>query len=275
MSKENKIPTCRFYGKALAQKRIAGFTLSESVYSAGQTLPKHSHAHNTFCLVLHGGFVQSYGNTTLECGPSTFLVCPPGEIHSDNFNDAIARCFIIEATPQWVDRIREHSLILDSSASFNKGPITWLAARLYGEFRLTDELSPLAIEGLALEIVAEASRCSGEQGSLKAPRWLSHAKELLHERYSEGLTLSEIAESVGVHQVHLARVFRRYFHCSIGEYVRRLRIEYACRRLSASRDPIVDVALEAGFSHQSHFTTTFKQVVGMSPARYRALFDSR
>jgi AraC family transcriptional regulator len=73
-----------------------------------------------------------------------------------------------------------------------------------------------------------------------------------------------------VHPVHLAREFRRFEHCTIGEYVRRLRIEQACRRLTHSTDPIAAIAAEAGFADQSHFARTFKRVVGMSPVQFRA-----
>jgi AraC-like DNA-binding protein len=53
------------------------------------------------------------------------------------------------------------------------------------------------------------------------------------------LSLSFIAQSVGVHPVHLAHSFRRYYRCSVGEYVRRLRIGFACRQLSKTDTPLV------------------------------------
>jgi AraC family transcriptional regulator len=56
----------------------------------------------------------------------------------------------------------------------------------------------------------------------------------------------------------------------VGDYVRKLRIEYACHELVASARPIVDIALAAGFCDQSHFTRTFKLAVGSSPSQYRA-----
>jgi AraC family transcriptional regulator len=51
--------------------------------------------------------------------------------------------------------------------------------------------------------------------------------------------------------------------------VRQLRIEYACHELAASDTPIVQIALAAGFCDQSHFTRTFKRLIGVAPSQYR------
>jgi AraC family transcriptional regulator len=72
-----------------------------------------------------------------------------------------------------------------------------------------------------------------------------------------------------VHPVHLAQTFHKTYRCTVGDYVRKLRIEYACRELATSTKPIVDIALAAGFCDQSHFTRTFKRAIGAAPFQYR------
>jgi AraC family transcriptional regulator len=135
-----------------------------------------------------------------------------------------------------------------------------------------DEASPLAIEGIALELLAEASRNQLDTAERSLPRWLSQAKEFLHAQFSETFTLESIAEAVGVHPVYLAREFRRHFDCTISEYVRRLRVECACRELTATDAPIVEIATANGFYDQSHFSRTFKRCTGLTPAEFRAAF---
>jgi AraC family transcriptional regulator len=137
-----------------------------------------------------------------------------------------------------------------------------------------DDLSPLVVEGLMLELIGEASR-QFLRLSRPDPHWLQQARDLIHQQFHDGLTLSLIARSVGVHHTHLAREFRRRYRCTVGEYVRRLRVEFACRQLSSSDMPLSEIAQAAGFVDQSHFTRTFKIRTGMSPARYRSTFHDR
>jgi AraC family transcriptional regulator len=195
---------------------------------------------------------------------------PPNEIHSDTFDKAGSRCFNIQISSQLLELARQHSIKFDGSSDFYGGPLIMLASRLYKEFEAMDEVSPLVIEGITLELMAEASRrafrCSAER---QPPRWLKQTREFLDAHFADNLTCSEIALSVGVHPVHLAREFRRHYKCTLGEYTRRLRVEFACRELSKPDASLVEIALTSGFSSQSHFSTIFKRFTGMSPSQYR------
>lgn len=102
------------------------------------------------------------------------------------------------------------------------------------------------------------------------PKWLERAKLMLEERFAEPNKLSEIAAEVGVHPVHLAREFRRSYGSTVGEYLRKLRIEYACRQLMITDHSPARIATAAGFADQSHFARTFKRMQGTTPGKYRA-----
>ena len=65
------------------------------------------------------------------------------------------------------------------------------------------------------------------------------------------------------------RAFRARFGVSVGTYVRRERIRWASRALRNTDAPIAEIALQAGFADQSHFTRTFVRHMGVSPGRYR------
>ena len=132
-----------------------------------------------------------------------------------------------------------------------------------------DSASPLAIEGLIFEILAEAVRSRVSTSEKKSPRWLEQVRDFLHANFSESIVLENVARIADVHPVHLARVFRRQTGGTIGEYVRRLRVEFACRRISVSNDSLIEIALAAGFTDQSHFARTFKNHLGVTPGEYR------
>jgi AraC family transcriptional regulator len=140
-----------------------------------------------------------------------------------------------------------------------------------------DEFAPLAIQSLALELLTEASRRRARPSikSRRAPRWLEQARELLHERFAETPSLAAVAATVAVHPVHLAREFRRWYGSTPGDYVRRLRIESACREIPRSDASLGEIAVAAGFYDQSHFCKTFKRFTGLTPAQFRAGFRRR
>jgi len=123
--------------------------------------------------------------------------------------------------------------------------------------------------------MAEIARCPAAVTERTPPRWLHQARDLLHARFAGSPSLDEIAAAVGVHPAHLARVFRQQYGCTMGDYLRRLRVEFACRHMAAGDTPLVGIALAAGFADQSHFTKTFKSLVGMTPAEFQRQFRRR
>ncbi len=257
------------FGQTLKGRQIAGFKLSERVYPPHFETPKHSHKWSLLCFVIKGTYSETYGAKTRFCGPSTILFHPRGELHAEHFHEKGGHSFIVEIDPKWLDRMGENGAAIDNSTDFPGGVLAGLGGRLYKEFRLMDDFSPLMIEGLMLEIVGEASRTLARSGVSNTPRWLKQAHELLQARFAERLTLDEVARIVQVHPVHLARVFHRHYQCTVGDYIRGLRIGFACHQLQTTDAPLVDIALAAGFCDQSHFTRTFRRQMGLVPSRFR------
>lgn len=258
------------YGKALNCRRVCGLKLTESRYAPGLRVPKHSHEHAYFSLVLEGTFDGLFGARAQQGKPFDAVFRPPDEPHSVHFHRTGARLFSIEVEAHRLEHARQHSLRLDRSTELAGGQLAWLAFRIYREARVMDEASPLAIEGLFFEMLAEASRCSAKVTERHIPRWLKQVKEIIDLNFSDTLTVAGLAKTVGVHPVHLATVFRKHYRCTIGEYIRQRRVAFASRRLSLSEETLVEIALAAGFSDQSHFSRTFKNFTGLSPARFRA-----
>ena len=262
------------YGETLRITSLSGVTLTETAYTPSLKLPKHSHEQPYFCFVLDGSFTEVYGNRSRSCRPSTLIFHPAGETHSDQFH-ASTRCFNIQMNARWLGRMGRRSGVVNVSADFRGGRVAHLAAHLYHESRRLDEFSSLAIQGLLLEIMAEASRQLVKETGRMPPRWLEHVREILREQLGECPSLFALAESAGVHPAHLAREFRRFYRCTVGEYVRQRRVEFASRQISTSDAPFSEIALAAGFFDQSHFTRTFKTYTGMTPGQYRTASVSR
>lgn len=266
-------PGC-FYGKILKSCEVNGLILSESIYLPDTTLSKHSHSYSYLCIVLRGGYRETYDRRIRDCRPSTVVFHPADEVHANHFLNRGGRLFRLEIPPHWADRVSEYSSTLSSPADFNGGLLVCLVAKLYRECNQLDSVSPLVIEGLALEIVAEMSRRRYPLQRVP-PRWVMQAKELLQAHFAEKLNPTAIAELLNVHPVHLARGFRQAHGCTMGEYLRQLRIEIASHHLSTSDTPLADISTLIGFADQSHFSKNFKRLTGMTPAQYRTIFRAR
>ncbi|MBW3661326.1 MAG: helix-turn-helix domain-containing protein [Gemmatimonadetes bacterium] len=264
------LPEGTFYGDERARRHVGGLLLTETAYRPGDVLPRHDHERAYFCCVLRGGFVESDGRESRECDPSTVIFHPPGTAHSDQFGGEPSRCFNVELDPMWLDRIvAEDGELPAGSVVFRRERANWLARHLHDEFRADDLAGGLAVEGLALALLADAARV--ERAAKGAPpRWVDRAVEILHASATDDVPgLSEIADEVGVHPVHLARVFRRHHGCSLGEYARRLRIDRAREALRDSRLPLGRLAYRLGYADHSHFSRAFRRATGLSPSEYR------
>ena len=269
-----KLPPGRFYGDTLSTREVAGFGLTETIYPPHCKLPRHSHERPYFGLILRGTYTEDYGKKTRVCQPSMLVYHPADEEHSQHFYQTEGRLFRVEICPQRLERLDERVLVQNRSVDFHGAAVCRLAARLYREFREMDGVSPLVIEGLALEMMGEVLRSSTSASRPRPPRRIEQARELIRARAHERLTLSRIAQTVGVHPVYLAREFRRHYRSTVGEYIRHLRIESACREIIKPDVSLAEVAVACGFHDQSHFSKTFKRVMNTTPAEYRARFRS-
>ena len=140
-----------------------------------------------------------------------------------------------------------------------------LAVRLSQILTLQDPLSALCAEGLALELLSETLRIEDNS----EPAWLRMTRDIIHDRFRENLTLSELASLASVHPVYLARAFRQRFRCTVGDVIRNLRIEAATHELTHSERPIAEIAARNGFTDQSHLCRLLKRHSGVSPGALR------
>lgn len=265
------VGTGNLYGTDLRSGKVGPFILHERLYPAHFHTPRHRHDRPLFCFVVRGSYTETYGSRTRSCQPSTLLFHAPGEEHAERFHGSGGCSFLVEIDEAWLEQVREHARVIDTSFDCDGGMLSLLAARIYKEFGEPDDLSPLVIEGLMFELIGETSRFARDCPASQAPKWLKQARQLLNDSFSEPVTLAQIAASVGVHPAHLAKAFHRFYNCTVGVYIRQQRIDFACKALATTDLPLSQIALAAGFSDQSHLSRLFKRQMTVSPAQYRAL----
>jgi AraC family transcriptional regulator len=240
------------FGKPLGARTLGAYTLSLSRYERDSHIPPHAHEAAFATVVLNGGYRETAQQETRDCAPHSIVVHAPGERHADTFARPTT-CLSIHGAP------------FERSAHLSTPAATAIAVKLRSEFRAPDAFSPMVIEALMLELFVACAR-HREPGA--APLWLRDVRAAIEERFREPLTLSMLAADADVQASHLARAFRRHYGTTVGELLRARRVEYAKQKL-ASREPLAQIALDAGFADQSHFTRTFRKATGLTPAAFQ------
>lgn len=251
------------------QVEVSGFVLTQTYRPPGLVLPPHFHEHANIALAVEGSFIETIGPKPYEVNPNSVIFRPAGERHSNRYGKTAAQCLIIEVRPQRLAELRQVTSILDHASYVPAGLVSHLALRVLGEFRTPDAVAPLAIEALTLEMLVQSAR-RGSAIERNPPQWLRQANEVVRERFAHSLSLSGVAELVGVHPAHLAKMFRKQYGSTLGDYVRRLRLDYALQLLARSQNSLTTIALAAGFYDQSHFARFFKLRFGVTPGVFRA-----
>ena len=245
------------------------FTVTNAWFTPGSFLSMHRHERTTFAVMLEGSFELSFRHRRFDCPRDLVFTGPAGEQHANQIGHGGAHVMVIQPDPAHTELFRPCEALLDSIRHFRDGRIAAAGRRLAHELSNPDDVSPLAMQALGLEMLAIASRITSGRQSAPRPPWLKRVEAMIHDRFRERVALDELAAEVDIHPVHLARQFRAHHHTSIGEYVRQLRLDWATTQLANSNAPISSIALQAGFADQSHFTRTFRRRYGVTPARFR------
>jgi len=95
--------------------------------------------------------------------------------------------------------------------------------------------------------------------------------EHIQTHFDQPLRLSDLAQRTGLSVYQFEQRIYRIFELTVGQFIQKVRMDAAIRRLEEANDAITDIALDCGYSDQSTFSRQFKQVVGLSPGQYRRL----
>ena len=257
----------QFFGGAQFGRAHGGIEVSHRIAAGSpEQVVTHTHQDAHFILVTGGEYVSAAGRPP-RSGP-VLLYNPPGTTHRDHFACGRGSFFAISLAPGYAAAALAGTSVPDAPRYLTTPAQHALAMRIAAASAA--EATALSLDALCMELLgsmeARMARLSASQ-----PAWLEGAVELLQDRYREELTVAEIAAAVGVHPVHLARIFRRHLRCTPAEFARFRRLEQAAHLLQRTGRPLVEVALASGFADQSHLSRVFARYFGVPPGRYRAL----
>ena len=238
------------------------------------------HWHEEFSVgLIDSGDVQfNHDGKTEHIAADHVIIVNPGEVHSaDDFGVSSLSFRMVHIPESSFREIVSQRTKLPGSLYFSQAVLSdpSVSRNLSKALHTLDsDASLLAKQGVLLDIMAAVIRrfssWSGVIDGSAAPSTLDRAREYLHDRISEDVSLDDLGTETGLTKFHLLRAFRNRFGLPPHAYQLQQRVLQA-KRLLKSFSPS-HVALECGFSDQSHFTRVFRAHTGTTPRRYARQF---
>lgn len=234
-----------------------------------EAVATHRHDDAHFVLVLSGVYISSAQHAPPRAPAPTLVFNPAGTIHRDRFVDGKGSFMTVSFDPQLLSGADELHAAQECATLLRDRPSGVAAFRVARELGLGGD--PALLEAGTWEMLASLSR-KAPDARAALPNWAYQAYDAVMDMAAgTHLRVADVASAMGVHPVHLARVFRQAWGFSPGDLLRWRRIEQA-RSLLRRRDlSMAEVALAVGFADQSHMTRAFQARYGMTPSQYRRL----
>lgn len=120
---------------------------------------------------------------------------------------------------------------------------------------------------------AQATNETEENKGESKSELLMKMEELMNEKklyLNSDLTLMALAEQLGSNRTYVSHVFNHELNVTFYQYVNKLRIEYACKRIVESDEKLSSIAYESGFSTPANMVRIMREYTGMTPSQIRA-----
>ncbi len=259
----------QFYGDEQHGARASMFDIrSLSASRSEDEVATHRHDDAHFVLVLSGVYISSALHAPSRARAPTLVFNPAGTTHRDRFVDGKGSFMTVSLDPVLLSGAEELQVAQQCATVLGD------AASAVAAFRIAREIGrggdAALLEAGAWEMLA-GLHSGAPTGRPLLPGWAHQAYEAVMDMAADThLRIADLAAALGVHPVHLARVFRQAWGCSPGELLRWRRVEQASALLRRAQLSMADVALSVGFADQSHMSRAFQARYGMTPSHYRS-----
>jgi AraC family transcriptional regulator len=179
-----------------------------------------------------------------------------------------SKSFNIELNLKWLKASGIDETTIAGNFYLSSPDVKFIMLKVLKEFTKDDDLSATSVHLCTLDLFHQFSKMNY---SKHRPPWINQLKEILHDQWSNNLSLQQLSILLKVHPVTISKYFSKYFDCTLGEYVRRIRTEKALSLIKSTDMSLGAIAYECGFADQSHFIRTFKDHTGFLPKAFRRI----
>ncbi len=231
----------------------------------------------SIAIVLSGTFLHRSNHGNYLMSPGALLLGNPGDAYEVSHQHGEGdRCIAFHFEPELFERIAHDAGV--TCARFDRPRLPWVRALapLISRAGLALEKRD-ALEEIALELAGSVMRLAGDARTNAARSMSAHdtgriARVLRHleDSAAQPHNLADLARAAGLSRYHFLRTFKTVAGVTPHQWLLRARLRDAARRLATSKQPVTEIALDAGFDDLSNFIRTFRAEFGVPPSRYRA-----
>jgi AraC family transcriptional regulator len=223
---------------------------------------------------LHESLFQKGDSLLVPARKSTYWRCPSTELALTELNIHIQS----ESIEQVAKASQMDTQQIDLANHLRKQDLQLqhIAMLFLAELRSGGIMGKLYIESLTQALIIHLLRHYTEVAQIvrSENRNLTHihlqqAIDYIHTNLDRDLSLFQIAKVINISPTYFASLFKRATGTSPHQYVIQQRVERAKVMLSKTDLAIADIALQVGFSSQSHLTQQFKRLTGVTPKQVR------
>lgn len=240
--------------------------------------PRHSHEYYVFCLIERGRQSFLHRGAKHYTPPGGLILINPGAVHTGEpvdragFEMRSLYPTVVHLQTALFELTGRHS---EAMPYFKEVRIDhpWAARQLVSLHRAMVE-APNSLEYesrftwmLVQFIKRYADASYPEQKIGQERKAVLQACQYIEEHFAEGISLQELAEHVALSPYYLLRVFRAEIGMPPYTYLENVRVRRSQSLIERGK-PLAEVAMEAGFSSQSHMTRHFKRIIGATPGQY-------
>jgi AraC family transcriptional regulator len=248
--------------KSLSHDGAIVSTAHYSVEECGQGMHYHENPH--VCFLFQGSDVERRNNLSYRRKTGDVYFYYAGEEHASISRKSVSKHTNIEFGNGFLKKYALSESRIEKAVK-NNLDAKFLILKIQQEMMIADRSSTPAIQTLLLNLVDFSNKTSHES----VPKWARRLEDLLNDRWNEHLTLEELSANVAAHPVTISKNFRKYFSCTLGEYLRKLKVSKSISLIKNSEMSLTEIAFHCGFADQSHFTRNFKEITGFLPKEFR------
>ncbi|WP_129716179.1 helix-turn-helix transcriptional regulator [Pedobacter sp. SYP-B3415] len=221
----------------------------------------HERAHLT--LVLNGGNREIRKNSDRALITGQVVFYHSGEVHRNDHTIVPSRNLNLEIDPGFFADYQLTEQQIDTA--IRNGQLSSLEIMsLFNEVLFQEDTSTAGVHLLLLGAVTEVAKRN-------IPDWLLRLRDLLNDRWDSWPSLCDLAAEADVHPVTISKYFHRFFECTLGVYMRKLKAQHAFTMIRSGNHSLSEIAHACGFADQSHFSRCFKATTGMLPKYFEGI----